>query len=45
MRLLLPLAHYHPIYSIVELPRINLMFDGLKIILSIKFFINIPSIA
>jgi len=31
----LPLAHYHTIYLIVELPRINLMFNGLKIILSL----------
>jgi hypothetical protein len=46
MKLLLPLAHYHTIYLIVELLRINLMFNGLKITLPlIKSFINIPSIA
>jgi hypothetical protein len=35
IRPLLPLAHYHSIYLIVELPRINLMLKGLKITLSL----------
>ncbi len=35
MRLMLPLAHYHTIYLIIELSRINLMFNGLKIVLSL----------
>jgi hypothetical protein len=33
MKLLLPLAHYHTIYLIVELFRINLCSYGLKIVL------------
>jgi len=35
MRLLLPLAHYYTIYLIVELSWINLMFNGLKIVLTL----------
>jgi hypothetical protein len=35
MRLLLPLAHYYTIYLIVELSQINLMFNGLKIVLTL----------
>jgi hypothetical protein len=35
MRLLLSLAHYYTIYLIVELSRINLMFNDLKIILTL----------
>jgi hypothetical protein len=30
---MLPLAHYHTIYLIVELPQINLMFNSLKIVI------------
>jgi len=32
---MLPLAHYYIIYLIVELSRINLMFNGLKIVLTL----------
>jgi hypothetical protein len=32
---MLPLAHCHTIYLIIELPQINLMFNGLKIVLSL----------
>jgi len=35
MRLLSPLAHYHTIYLIIRLPRINLTFNGSKIVLSL----------
>jgi hypothetical protein len=43
MKLLLPLAHYHTIYLIIKLFRINLMFIQLEdCSIFIGPFINIP---
>jgi len=44
MKLMLPLAHYHTIYLIIKLFRINLMFIRLEdYSIFIGPFINIPS--
>ncbi len=36
IKLLYPLIHYHIIYLIIELPLLNLMFNNLKIVLSLS---------